>query len=75
MSSTTNNHKKIELKTPTARVGFAVGAFGPLTHPGANVAILDQIADVRWLKGLVYAQCYIVFRMEGNSPKNTLCIT
>jgi len=50
------NHKK----APTARVGFAVGAFYPLTHPWGKLGNLENLADTCWLKGLVYMQSLIL---------------
>lgn len=43
-------------KAPTARVGIAEGAILPFNPPGGMRNDLDYIADVRWLKGLVYMQ-------------------
>jgi len=47
-------------KAFTARVGIAVNAILPFNPPVGMRNILDQIAEVRWLKGLVYIQRFVL---------------
>ena len=44
-------------KTPIARVGIAIGAYCPSTHPrGTAWYLVSTNAVTSWLKGLVYMQ-------------------
>ncbi len=62
-------------KKAPGKGGHHLAPFYPLTHPGGKRNGLDQIADVRWLKGLVYTQCLMLPKWRVVTWGNALRIT